>query len=98
VTFLTWNIQSGGGRRVHAILRELEVLNPEFIALTEVTATNQLTLEQALVARNYPYVEAIRPPINKNSVLVASKVPFQVSKDVIAIGKDGYRSKSQIRT
>ena len=42
--FLTWNIQSGGGRRVSSILQELERLAPDFMALTEVTCNNLHTL------------------------------------------------------
>ena len=82
--FLTWNIQSGGGKRVPSIVQELDRLAPDFIALTEVTYGNLDSLRQALVSQGFGYVETTCAEGRTNSVLVASKVPFVVTEEPIA--------------
>lgn len=79
--FLTWNIQSGGGKRIPGIVQELQLLNPDFIVLTEVTAKNNATLQQALAASNYRHVFSLCPPANEKSVMLASKTPFKIAND-----------------
>jgi exodeoxyribonuclease III len=83
VRFLTWNIQSGGGSRITAIVEEVERLAPDFIALTEVTSNNLSTLRQSLGACGFPHVETTCGTGRTNSVLAASRLPFQMVEDSI---------------
>lgn len=76
--FLTWNIQSGGGRRISSILSELERLDPDFVTLTEVTFTNLELLRDHLSRRGFSQIETTCFEGRKNSLLVAAKVPFKV--------------------
>ncbi|MCX5046274.1 endonuclease/exonuclease/phosphatase family protein [Aldersonia sp. NBC_00410] len=87
--FLTWNIQSGGGKRIPAIVRELELLSPDFVALTEVTYSNLASLRQSLAANGYHHIETTCIEGRANSVLVASKLSFDVMNE--DIGNDQER-------
>ena len=76
--FLTWNIQSGGGRRVPSILQELERLAPDFVTLTEVTFNNLEVIESQLSRQGFCQIATTCSEGQTNSILVASKVPFKV--------------------
>lgn len=82
--FLTWNIQSGGGRRVASIVGELSQLAPDFIALTEVTYSKLDVLRQALARQGFDHIETTCSEGQTNSVLVASKVHFRATEEPIA--------------
>ena len=56
--FLTWNIQSGGGRRVPSILQELERLAPDLVTLTEVTFNNLEEIKSQLSRQGFGQIEA----------------------------------------
>jgi exodeoxyribonuclease-3 len=84
VRFLTWNIQSGGGKRMPSIVKELEQLAPDFIALTEVTYTNLAILRQSLSRQGFDHIATTCAEGRANSVLVASKTPFVVTEEPIA--------------
>jgi exodeoxyribonuclease-3 len=75
--FLTWNIQSGGGRRVPVILEELERLGPDFVTLTEVTCNNLDILRSGLLRQGFRQIETTCSEGRTNSLLVASKLPFK---------------------
>lgn len=81
--FMTWNIQSGGGKRVPLILKELEGLGPDFIALTEVTLNNLDTIRSSLEAKGFGHVATTCSDGTTNSVLVASKMPFVITEEPI---------------
>jgi exodeoxyribonuclease-3 len=79
--FLTWNIQSGGGKRVPLILKEMEGLKPDFIALTEVTFNNLNAIRASLEGKGFVHLATTCSDGTTNSVLVASKVPFVVTEE-----------------
>lgn len=82
--FLTWNIQSGGGNRLGAIVAELQKLTPDFIALTEVTSKNLDQLHDALAGQGYNHIATTCSEGRANSVLVASRMPFTVTSEPLA--------------
>ncbi len=92
--FLTWNIQSGGGKRVPFIVKEIARLDTDFVALTEVTGTNLAELRQSLDAQGFRYIETTCAEGRANSVLVASKVPFKHEDDPIDHDQERWLSVS----
>ena len=90
--FLTWNIRSGGGSRVGAIVEELERLAPDFIALTEVTSTNLGRLRDALAGQGLEHIATTCADGRTNSVLVASRLPFKVTSEPVAHDRERWLS------
>ena len=90
--FLTWNIRSGGGSRVGAIVEELERLAPDLIALTEVTSTNLGRLRDALAGQGLEHIATTCSDGRTNSVLVASRLPFTVTSEPIAHDRERWLS------
>ena len=82
--FLTWNIQSGGGKRVPSVVKELARLAPDFIALTEVTYSNLSAIRKSLDEQGCGHIATTCLEGTTNSVLVASKVPFVVTEEPMA--------------
>lgn len=81
--FLTWNIQSGGGKRIPMIIRELEQLKPDLVALTEVTFGNLAALRGALLSHGFTHIETTCAEGRTNSVLMASRLPLSVTGESI---------------
>lgn len=92
--FLTWNIRSGGGRRVPSIIRELGQLRPDFVALTEVTAGNLSALREGLADIGYSHIETTCSEGRSNSVLVASTMPLTVDDHSIEHDRERWMSVS----
>ncbi|CAM3162420.1 endonuclease/exonuclease/phosphatase family protein [Mycobacterium intermedium] len=81
--FLTWNIQSGGGKRISSIAKAVEELSPDFVALTEVTSGNLTQLQESLSRQGLTHIATTCDGGRGYSVLVASKMPFDVETDNI---------------
>mgnify|MGYP000604350692 CR=1 FL=1 len=92
--FLTWNIQSGGGSRLPSIVEEIARLEPDFVALTEVTFTNLAELRQSLNTQGLHFIETTCTAGRKNSVLIASKTPFKLDTDSIDHDQERWLSAS----
>jgi exodeoxyribonuclease-3 len=90
--FLTWNIQSGGGNRLGAIVEELQELAPDFIALTEVTSKNLDQLRDALVGQGYDHIATTCSEGRANSVLVASRMPVTVASEALSHDQERWLS------
>ncbi|MDT5182931.1 MAG: exodeoxyribonuclease [Mycobacterium sp.] len=86
--FLTWNIQSGGGKRVSSIVDEVARLQPDVVGLTEVTFGNLELLRRSMSDRGFQYIETTCSAGNTNSVLLASNVPFKVVDEPVAHDKE----------
>lgn len=76
--FLTWNIQSGGGKRISSIVAEVAKLQPDVVALTEVRSGNLAPLRQSLSQQGFGFIETTCSGGSTNSVLVASRLSFKV--------------------
>ncbi len=73
---LSWNIQQGGGSRVHAIIKYIVAKKPQLVVLNEFkNNANGLTIRTKLLQQGYLHqvVSAATPDLN--SVLIASKLP-----------------------
>jgi len=74
---LSWNIQQGGGSRYLKILQSIEIEKPHILVFSEYrnNKTGELIKKDLL---NKGYIHQIFPEISKqkNTVLLASKVPF----------------------
>lgn len=81
---LTWNIQSGGGSRISAIVDEIFRLDPDIVGLTEVRYGNLEALCRSLNQRGYEYIETTCSAGSTNSVLLASKLPLKAIDEPIA--------------
>jgi exodeoxyribonuclease-3 len=81
--FLTWNIQSGGGKRIPSMIDELEQLKPDLVALTEVTFAHLAALRSALSRLGLSHIETTCAEGRTNSVLVASRLPISVMRESI---------------
>lgn len=90
--FLTWNIQSGGGSRVPQMMREVDLLAPEILAFTEVKSSNLAMLTNALEASGFDHIETPCPEKEVNSVLLASKIPFDAVKEEITHDQERWAS------
>lgn len=90
--FLTWNIQGGGGSRVPQIMREVDSLEADVLAFTEVRYANLQTLTAALGASGFTHIETPCPESGSNSVLLAAKVPFDVEEERIAHDRERWAS------
>ena len=75
--FLTWNIQSGGGKRIPAICDYIESTHSDFVAITEFQTKNEQELKDRL-RRSYPYITTSSPSEKQNGLLIASKNSFSV--------------------
>jgi exodeoxyribonuclease-3 len=82
--FLTWNILKGGGTRLPDIVREIGRLSPTVVALTEVTGNHVGRLRSGLKRIGFEHIASPCPTGGTNSVLVASKIPFEVVDAAIA--------------
>ncbi|WP_170292479.1 endonuclease/exonuclease/phosphatase family protein [Mycolicibacterium grossiae] len=89
--FLTWNIQSGGGNRVPQIMREVDLLAPDVVGFTEVKSNNLATLSRTLEASGFDYIETPSGE-DVNSVLLASKKPFEAVKEEITHDQERWAS------
>ncbi|MBI2203384.1 MAG: endonuclease/exonuclease/phosphatase family protein [Candidatus Rokubacteria bacterium] len=77
---IAWNIRAGGGRRVDAILGQLERWTPDVVALSEFRATEpSVTLARGLTAHGLAYqlTSASSRTPNVNALLVASRWPLR---------------------
>lgn len=84
IRFLTWNIQKGGGGRLPDIMSELHRFDADFVALTEVTRSNLDDLRWSLDYQGFRHIETTcTGSSSKNSVLVASKLPFNPTSEQI---------------
>jgi exonuclease III len=82
--FLTWNIQSGGGRRVSSIVDEIAKVQCDVVALTEVRFGNLDALRRSLRQRGFDHIETTCSGGSTNCVLVASRLPFKVADDSVS--------------
>ena len=82
--FLTWNILKGGGTRLPDIVREIGRLSPTVVALTEVTGNHVGRLRSGLKSIGFDHIASPCPTGGTNSVLIASKIPFEMVDAAIA--------------
>lgn len=75
---VTWNIQRGGGDFAPQIMDEIDKLDPDIAVLTEVTYKNLAYIESRFESSRLTH--HVTPCVNggKTSVLIASKIPFEV--------------------
>lgn len=78
---LAWNIQAGGGTRLPLILNEITRLQPDVVALSEVTYGNLYELQQQLREFGLEDIATTCEAGGPNSVLLASRLPFNVSDE-----------------
>lgn len=76
--FVAWNINRGGGQRITEIVEEIKLLDPDFVALSEVTYGNLDGLRNSLTASGLVCTETTCEQGNAHSVLVASNRPIEI--------------------
>lgn len=74
---LSWNIQQGGGTRIKQILAYIKYADFQVITLSEFQNTPKgVTLRKTLLDLGFTFQAVTLNNSPKNSVLVASKIPF----------------------
>jgi exodeoxyribonuclease-3 len=76
VTFLSWNIQHGGGTRIPRIVEEISAYDPDVVAVTEYRAAPGAALCAAMKERGLPYCETSNPSGNRNGIAVFCRAPI----------------------
>lgn len=81
-----WNVQNGGGRRRHGIVRELARFLPDVVVLTEwrATATASSSFEKLLADIGLHHQLLPDPAATHAGVLVASRAPLEEVDDGFA--------------
>ena len=101
IKFLSWNIQQGGGSRVHGIIKFILKQKPNVVVLSEFRNNAQgILIRNKLLESKYLYQYVSLQESNTNSVLIASKFPcnsrlflntnLDYAHDVIATDFDAF--------
>lgn len=73
---LSWNIQQGGGSRLHSIIKYVLKKKPQLVVLNEFkNNANGATLRTKLLQQGYLHQVVSNATADLNSVLIASKLP-----------------------
>lgn len=88
---LTWNIQSGGGKRIPAICDTLLKQDADFIALTEFRMKSEMAIRNFL-SPSYKYIATSHLEGNENGILIASRRPFDVIEIDLEMDSDRWVS------
>ena len=73
-----WNIQNGGGKRIHGIVRALAEAGSDLCVLSEYSSTSPHQLIDALGNHGFNNVLHTQPEGRQGGVLVAAKTPIQL--------------------
>lgn len=80
IKILSWNIRQGGGSRLLQIVKAIEAQAPAVLALSEFRNNQSgIQLRTALLKHDYRYQVVTAAKSNDNSVLIASRFPFDSS-------------------
>jgi exodeoxyribonuclease-3 len=75
---VTWNIQSGGGKRIVDICNSITEFDCDFIALTEFRNTNEHLISACLEEKGLIFQQSAFPDKNENGVYIASRYAFEI--------------------
>jgi len=76
LNILSWNIQQGGGSRVHSIIKYILKKKPQLVVLNEFkNNANGATIRTKLLQQGYLHQVVSNATPDLNSVLIASKLP-----------------------
>ena len=77
IKVLSWNIRQGGGSRLTQIVGALKTIGAHILVLTEYRNNDRgVTLRAKLLALGYRYQAVSAAAADDNSVVMASKLPF----------------------
>ena len=91
ISLATWNIQSGGGKRIPQIADRLRTLAPDCLLISEYRSVPGIKLREALAVDETIVLQDSLPPPKQNGLLFSSPHRFQVLTDQGATPKSSHR-------